>query len=280
MQLRFPRIRDAKDHILTACILLLSVSLMIARNQDGLHTLRTASITIFSYLEEPLSSIRIYRKALKTNADLRRQNILLLDELSRRRAAAQELKKLRQLLEFEKTYDLPLQPVKIVGKELTGIHNYLTVDSGTKNGVKRGMPLVTENGLAGKVIFVSKQYAQIMPYASTLFRVSAQIQESRAYGIVSWDGETINSLTMQYVPQTVDADSGQIVVTSGFSNEFPPNIPIGTIEKTVHQTGSNTQFIYLKPLVDLSTTAEGFIIKFEPDSARRSLNNEYQESFN
>lgn len=279
MQLRFPRIRDAKDHIITACILLLSVSLMIARNREGLHTLRTFSITIFSYLEEPLSSVRIYRKALKTNADLRRQNILLLDELSRRRAAAEELKNLRELLDFRKSYDLPLQPVKIVGKELTGIHNYLTVDSGTQHGIKQGMPLVTENGLAGKVIFTNKRYSQVMPFASTLFRVSAKIQQSRAYGIVSWDGENINSLTMRYVPQTIQADSGQIVVTSGFSNEFPPNIPLGTITKTVHQTGSNTQIIYLEPMVQLSTIAEGFVVKFEPDSTRGLLKEQYLDSF-
>jgi len=279
MRLQVPQLSDVRDHIITGLILLLSVGVMVARHRGGLDTLRSVSITAFSYLEEPLSSIRIYRKALKTNADLRRQNVLLLDELSRYRSLARQNEKLRELLDFKKNYDLPLKPVQVVGKEIVGLHNSLTIDAGTKSGVKQGMPMITENGLVGKVIFATNSYAQVMPYSSTLFRVSAQIQGSRAYGIISWSGEKTGELLLEYIPQTISASPGQIVETSGYSNEFPPNIPIGKIISVQPQQGRSTQLIHVSPNVNLHTIAEGLIVQFQPDSSTTKLSKKFNSTF-
>ncbi|HKK45735.1 MAG TPA: hypothetical protein VJ964_09450, partial [Balneolaceae bacterium] len=106
MRIRLPRIADAKDHILTAVLLVIATALMIGRYQGGLNNLRKVSITFFSYLEEPLSNVRVYRQALKTNTYLRKQNILLLDELSRLRAAGQRNKELRKMLQFSRESQL------------------------------------------------------------------------------------------------------------------------------------------------------------------------------
>src|SRR5680860_1326228 len=100
------RISEAKDYILTALFLFFATALLICRNQGGIDNLRKVSITLFSYLEEPLSNIRIYRQALKTNTDLRKQNILLLDDLNRLRSAKQQNEALRNLLQFSRTSNL------------------------------------------------------------------------------------------------------------------------------------------------------------------------------
>ncbi|MDZ7690017.1 MAG: rod shape-determining protein MreC [Balneolaceae bacterium] len=189
MRFRLPRIADAKDHLITAVLLVLSLVLMMERHQGGVDNLRKASITLFSYLEEPLSHIRVYRQALKTNTHLRKQNVLLLDELSRLRAAGQENQQLRELLQLKEESELQLYPVRIVGKELNEINNSITVDAGTNQGIEAGMPMVSANGLVGRVIFPASNYAQVMPLYNSLFRVSAKLQKSGAYGIVSWEGE-------------------------------------------------------------------------------------------
>jgi len=280
MQIRLPRIADAKDHIITAILLVIAVALMIGRYQGGLNNLRKVSITLFSYLEEPLSNVRVYRQALKTNTYLRKQNILLLDELSRLRAAGQRNEELRAMLQFTRTSDLSLYPVQIVGKELnqvSQVSNSLTVDAGTEENIKSGMPMVTANGLAGKVILTAPGYAQVMPFFNTLFRVSAKLEQSNAYGIVSWDGKTIKELQLKYIPQTVQVDTGEVVVTSGYSNQFPPDIPIGKVIRAEPQEGKETQIVYVKPFVNLYEIAEGFIVKFEPDTTIQNLKQNYED---
>lgn len=277
MRFRLPRIADAKDHIITALLLTIAISLMIGRYQDGLNNLRKVSITLFSYLEEPLSNVRVYRQALKTNTYLREQNVLLLDELSRLRAVEQRNKQLREMLQFSAESELSLYPVQVVGKELNQVINSLTVDAGSEQGITNGMPMVSSEGLVGKVIVTADGYSQIMPYLSPVFRVSAKLQQSNAYGIVSWNGKSIEELQLNYVPQTIPVDSGEVVVTSGLSNQYPPDIPIGKVIRTESQEGKETQVVHIEPFVNLFEIAEGFITKFEPDTTIQNLNQEYQD---
>ncbi|HET6527514.1 MAG TPA: rod shape-determining protein MreC [Balneolaceae bacterium] len=277
MRFRFPRIIDAKDHIITAVLLVVAVALMVGRYQGGLTNLRKVSITLFSYLEEPLSNVRVYRQALKTNTYLRKQNVLLLDELSRLRAAAHRNEVLREMLKFSSKSELTLYPVQIVGKEFNQVTNSLTVDAGSEEGIKKGMPMVTADGLAGKVILTANGYSKVMPFSSTLFRVSAKLQKSNAFGIISWDGSSIQELQLKYIPQTTNVEVGEIVVTSGYSNQFPPNIPIGEVIRTVPEKGKETQTVYVDPFVNLYEIAEGFIVKFEPDTTIQELNQKYDK---
>ena len=277
MRFQFPRIADAKDHIITGLLLTIAVALMIGRYQGGLNNLRQVSITLFSYLEEPLSSVRVYRQALQTNTYLRKQNVLLLDELSRLRAAEQRNEELRELLQFSRQSELSLYPVQIVGKELNQVTNSLTVDAGSAQGIEKGMPMVSSEGLVGKVIVTADGYSQLMPYLNKLFRVSAKLQQSNAYGIVSWDGQQIDELQLNHIPQTVEVDTGETVVTSGLSNQYPPDIPIGKVVRTTPQEGKDTQIVQIQPFVNLYEIAEGFIVKFQPDTTIQNLNQQYDD---
>lgn len=273
------RLADAKDYIITALILLFATALMVSRHDGGLQNARKISVTVLSYLEQPLSNIRIYRQALTTNTYLQRQNILLQDELSRLRSADQQNQILRELLNLRDESEHPLIPVQIVAKDLRGLNNSLTVSAGTDDGIKQGMPLMNSDGLVGQVNFTAKNYSQVLPFSNSLFRVSARIQSSRAYGIVSWDGDSENELILQYVPQTIPVNVGQVVETSGASNQFPAGIPIGEITAVEPGRGVETQTIYLRAYADLFTLSEAFVVAFEPDTTINQLINQQEELF-
>lgn len=277
MQFGFSRITEAKDYILAAVLLILSASLLVGRSQGGLNSLRKISVTIYSYLEEPLSSIRVYRQALKTNTDLRRQNITLLDELNRLRSAKQRTDELRDLLNFSRESNLTLYPVQIVAKELNNANNTLTVDAGSKQGITQGMPMVSAHGLVGKVVLTAANFSQVMPFYNTLFRASAKLQKSNAYGIISWGGGDL--LELNYIPQTIDVNPGEAVLTSGYSNQFPANIPIGEVVRTEPNKGKDTQRIFVRPFAELYTIAEGFIVTTPPDTAIKNLKENYRQLF-
>ena len=279
MRLRSLKLSDAKDYIITALLLIFAFALAISRHQGGIDSLRTVSVTSLSLLEEPLANIRIYRQALNTNTYLQRQNILLQDELSRLRAIEQENEELRNLLGYQNRSEFELQPVLIVSKQLNGLNNTLTIDSGTNDGLKKNMPLVSSDGLIGKIVLTSKYYSQVMPYYNSLFRVSARIQENQANGIVSWTSERYGELVMDFVPKTVPVDSGFVIETSGSSNQFPEGIPIGRVIRAEPEQGRQTQRIFIEPYTSLTDLAQGFIIKFEPDSNLTVLKEMYNQLF-
>lgn len=279
MRFQFSRISEAKDYILTALLLLFAITLLIGRNQGGIDNLRKISVTIFSYVEEPLSNIRLYRQALRTNTDLRKQNVQLLDELNRLRSVRQRNDELMALLELGRSSDFNLYPAQIVGKELNQVNNVLTIDAGSNNGIQEGMPFISANGLVGKVVLTSPRFAQVMPHFNTLFRVSAKLQNTNAYGIVSWDGPNAQELKLNYIPQTIAVETGETVVTSGYSNQYPPNIAIGEVIRSEPNEGRNTQNIFLRPATNLFTVAEGFVITTPPDTAVNKINEAYRGMF-
>lgn len=280
MPILFSKIEDAKDHILTGVLLVIAIILIVSRHDGGLQNTRLIAITTMSYLEQPLSAIRVYRTALQTNRELHRENIILLDELSRLRSTADQNEELKRLLHFQSTYLGPgdLIPVIVVAKNLTGYRNSVTINAGSNAGIKVGMPVVNANGLIGRVILSTNNFSQVMPMQNTLFRTSANVQGIRAYGIISWTGIG-NELILNYVPKTIQVENGSIIETSNFSNQFPPNIPIGTVIRSEPETGRDTQRIFVDPFVELNTLAEAFVIKFEVDSTIDSLKTNYENLF-
>lgn len=260
-------------------VLLFALILVFTRSQDGLNKLRTITVTTASILEEPVSNFRIYRNAIKTNAYLQQQNILLQDELSRLRSIEKENQQLKSLLDLETSSTLPLRITRIVTKQLNTLNNSLSVNVGRKDGIQRGMPLINSDGLIGKVILVANNYSQIMPLSHPLFRISAQLQGGKANGIITWDISSPSYLIMEFVPKTVPIDTGMVVQTSGLGNEFPAGIPIGEVIDYRSQKGTNTQQLIIKPFNKLSEVSEGFIVLFSSDTNLVQLNNDFNLLF-
>lgn len=273
------RINDVQDYIIAAFFLLISIGLMVSRHDGGLQNMRKVSVTVLSFLEQPLSQVRVYRQAISTNTYLHRQNILLQDELSRLRSAEQQNEILRNLLNIRETSTVPLIPVSIVSKDLISVNSSMTISAGISDSVKVGMPVIDSNGLVGQVIITDQHFSQVLPYSNSMFRVSGQIENSRAYGIVTWSGESNRELIMQFVPETIEVTAGQIVSTSSYSNQYPPGIPIGEVTRVEKGQGIETQTIYLRAYSDLFTLAEAFVMDFTPDTTIINLNESQRELF-
>lgn len=279
MRFRIFKVTDAQDYIITSLLLVFALAIMVQRHQGGIRSLRQISVATISIMEEPLSGVRLYRQALNTNEYLQQQNILLQDELSRLRSLEQENQELRAMLALRDSSEIVLHPARVITKDLNGFNNFLTIDAGSSDSLRIGMPLVTSDGLAGRIVLTGSKYSQVMPYYNSLFRVSARVQRNQALGIVSWSGEMYGDLVMNYVPRTVEVDSGDVIETSGYGNQFPSGVPIGTVVRTIDEPGKETQIIYLRPYVDLSELTRGFVMLFEPDTAVTDLNENYEAMF-
>ena len=273
------RLIEAKDTILAAILLVFALFLMAERTDGGLNNLRTVSLSFISLVEQPLSNLRIYRNALETNRYLQRQNVLLQDELNRLRSAESEIRSLRSLLGLREDSSSELIPAQVTGHHLTGLNNFLTLDAGAAQGIQDGMPVVSSNGLVGTVILTGSDVAQVMPYASTLFRVSARVEGSRAYGIARWSQQEQNLIYLDHIPKTIVIPLGETVVTSGMGNRYPAGITIGEVIGTEPEPGKDTQRVYVQSLTELRTLTELFVIPFLPDPETEWLQ-ERQEAMN
>lgn len=279
MRFSFNNFDTIRDPLLTLGMLALALLLIIARQDDAFQNTRKATVALVNIIEAPLSSARVYRSALQTNTALEQRTILLQDELSRLRSLREENRVLRELLELQGSSEYDMQPVRIVGKDLTGINNNLTINAGTEHGIKVGMPVVNHEGLIGTIILAGKRHSRVLPLFSLPFRASVTIQGSRAHGILSWESRNMTELVVRFVPQTIAVEQGMEVYTSGLSNQFPEGIPVGHVVSTAQEPGRETQLIYIRPHVEFSKLAEAHVLLYEPEPEAIELEQMWEEMF-
>ena len=203
------------------------------------------------------------------NRVLREQNLVLTEELVRLREARLENTRLHQLLELKKQSPFTYVGANVVGKTMGLLYNTITLDVGEKDGVKTNMPIVTDGGLVGRVTVTSDGYAVGQILWNRDFRASAKVERGRVDGILLWEGG--DYLTLKNVAKTLDLQTGDLVVTSEYSNMFPAGIKIGVVHSTQQVPGALFQTIDIIPTADLSRVEHAFVILTTPDSTRATL---------
>lgn len=273
------RVYDAlsmfKEYVLFGTLLFASVGLLVQNDSSQIRALRSFSLATVGFLQETFSFIPNFFDLQRENKVLRELNLSLTDEVSRLREGRLENLRLRRLLDLKERGEYRYLSANVIGKTLQLLRNTVTLDLGESDGVKVNMPVVTDRGLAGRVIATSSNYAIAQLLLNKDLRVSAKIQRSRSDGIIRWEGGS--SLILQDVVKTSDVQPGDVVLTSEYSSLFPPGIKIGIVSSTRQVPGSLFQAIEVVPSVDFSRLEEVFVVPVVPDSNRIVIERRFHE---
>jgi rod shape-determining protein MreC len=139
------------------------------------------------------------------------------------------------------------RPAKIVSNTATLQNNYITIERGTNQGVRRDMGVISSTGIVGTVVDVSANYAVIMSLLHRQNRVSAKMKKTGETGTIQWDGETPFFVTMINVPRSAPVAVGDSIVTSQYSYLFPQGIMVGTVAAILEDKTSNFFTLKVKP---------------------------------
>ncbi|MCD8208661.1 MAG: rod shape-determining protein MreC [Bacteroidales bacterium] len=132
-------------------------------------------------------------------------------------------------------------PAKIRKVSTNRQHNYLILDKGSDDGVRPLSGVVTEIGVLGVVDAVSRHYCYARSIRNPDMEVSARLGMSGPLGTLSWDGLSNDRAILNGIPRHIEVAKGDTVFTSGYSNIFPADIPLGTVASAGE--GSGTHYI-------------------------------------
>jgi rod shape-determining protein MreC len=256
-------------------LLAVSVSLLALNDDSQIRNIRSVAVVSVGTLQDALGIIPNYFDLRRENHVLRELNLTLADEVNRLREARLENLRLRQLLGLKERGEFGFVAANIIGKNLQLLRNTVTLDAGERNGLRADMPIVTENGLAGKIVATSGRFAVAQILYNKDIRVSAKIERSRVDGIIRWEGGS--ALALQDVAKSLDVRAGDVVITSEYSSFFPPGIRIGVVASARGAEGSLFQSVEVRPAVDFSRLEEVFVITSMPDSERIALEHRTRE---
>lgn len=258
-----------KEYFLLIFYVLISMFLLALGDSPQVRMIRSLTVATIGFAEDAVGFIPNYFILRSENKILREQNVTLSEELIRLREAKLENLRLHRLLALKDQSPFTYISANVVGRTMNLLQNTVTIDAGESDGVKPNMPIVTDAGLVGRVTSTSSGYAVGQILWDKDFRASAKVERARVDGIILWEGG--EQLSLKNVAKTLDVQVGDMVITSEYSNLFPPGIKIGIVSKTSQIPGALFQTIQVTPSVDLARLEQVFVIAHTPDSARVAL---------
>ncbi|MFN3345618.1 MAG: rod shape-determining protein MreC [Chloroherpetonaceae bacterium] len=270
-------IYDFRQYILLIVFCLISLGLLVNRDTPALHAIRGASVELFGAIETPLKTWNRYFGLLDENAALLATNAELSAEVSRMRTAQVENEKLRQMLNCKAETPRKLHFAHVVDRTFHPERNLFMIDAGSQDGVEIGMAVLTDKGLAGRIILTSPHFAIVQPVINSDFKVSVVSEKTRLLGVVHWTGGDITEARLLHIPASRKVEIGEQLLTTEFSSFANANIVVGNIERAEVSSNDLFQRIRVRLSVDFSTLEHVFIDLTKPNVEQSQLRARYRE---
>jgi rod shape-determining protein MreC len=209
------------------------------------------------------------RNVRKENLRLKAEAAQMRLERAREQEDARQARRIQALLGFKEQWIDTTVAAQVIGTSGTENSRLLYLDKGAADGIKVDMPVITPDGVAGKILAVYGDHtSQMLMMNDPTSGVGATLVTSRLQGIVK--GTPTGEVTLNYIMGDESVQPGEVLVTSGGDRVFPRGLPVGKVAKV--SMGRNLFLdITLKPAVDLDRLEEVLVItsqkQREPDVA-------------
>lgn len=262
--------------VLVALLLVNFVFMAYNARTDDQIVVRSWAQALANFVQSPVSSIKSavsgffesfanMRTAVSEN-DLLRERVLQLETEAREtQNLTAENERLKALLDFKDVSKYRILPGRVIARDPSTWFDMATINRGSLDGVKLNMPVVTNEGLAGRVVAVSPITAQfiLLPDEKTAAAaVIGEIGSSNALGVVRGTGEK-GVLEMRYVPGYEKVEVGDTVFTSGQDGIFPAGLKIGEIVEVRSGSATVPHVIYIRPSVRMSALTEVAVLLYQ-----------------
>jgi rod shape-determining protein MreC len=264
-----------KRFLLTAALFLAAIGLVLLGQAGSLAPVQDLAYravsgaqsslsTAFYNVRDFLTAPRNLQELIQSNNQLEDRVAQLEAEVVTLREQAAEVDQLKALLGAASSAPENRYTVaKVIGRDSSPFLHYLILDQGSTAGIRRGMPVVNENGLVGRITEVSATASKLQLITDPDSVINARIQESRAEGVLV--GRATGELELVYLSQDITVNVGEIVVTSGLGGGFPPEILIGRVVSVHRRDYELYQTAIIEPRSDFSRMEMVLIItNFEP----------------
>jgi rod shape-determining protein MreC len=243
----------------------LALSMLFSYNRFHQTIYGMFSNEVAGNLNNRVNKVESFFTLSEQNQALRKQNAALLSylpsgsiipetsfQLVADTVKVDSLKSYRQYQYFD---------AKIISNSVFLQQNNMVLHRGSAQGIVPNMAVVGTDGLIGTVISVSENMSIVMSLLHRQSKVIAVLKKGSGLGEVSWDGKDPRFLLLSKIPKTIVVKKGDTVVSSPYSDKFPPGLPIGYVEKIDQDQETNTYKLKIRTAVDFYSVQHAYIVK-------------------
>jgi rod shape-determining protein MreC len=206
---------------------------------------------------------------------LEQYNLRLLEENERLRTQLATIEDTLKIKSFTDTssYDAGyiFRASEVINNNYAKVDNYLTLKSGSRDGIDRDMGVVTSKGIVGIIENVSPNYSTVISILNSNSRINAQLKKSNHFGSLVWNGEDPNVVQLTDVPSVAPISEGDTIITGGRSLIFPKGIPIGAIRNFSLDQSESYYNIDIQLFNDMTNIGYVYIIENTEKDEIRTL---------
>lgn len=227
---------------------------------EALRPFQQAASTVTKFLADSWQFFGDVRNVYNDNRELRAE----LDKYSgtdlRILEIQQENLRLRNLLQFQEAVDHHVLPAQVIGRNPSNWFHTLTIDKGEKHGIEVDMPVVTNQGLVGKVVQVEPSHSKVQLLISSSSGISAIVQRTRDNGVLIGLSNPIGYARITRLNQYADIQEGDVIISSPLTGIYPKGIAIGRVVEVYDDSVSLERSALVRPEVDFERLEEVLII--------------------
>ncbi|MBC7387104.1 MAG: rod shape-determining protein MreC [Cryobacterium sp.] len=192
------------------------------------------------------------------NARLFEENRKLLGQIANLNEAQNENTRLRSILNFQEKMKLETIVARVIAKDVSTEFRAVRLNRGELAGIKKGMAVITYEGVVGRVLRVTDHTADVVTILDLLSAVDTVIERSRSRGVV--EGLTDELCQLKFTLRTDDIQVGDTLLSSGLGGVFPRGVAVGSVSRVKKKQFGITQEVEVKPAVDFTKLEEVMIV--------------------
>lgn len=176
--------------------------------------------------------------------------------------------RLSELLQFKESSPFNMMSAQVIGRDPTGLFKSIIIDKGARSGVLMDMPVVSAQGVVGRVVSVSPNYSKVLLIIDPNSALDCINQATRDQGILR--GVSAETCELDFVLKTSSMNQGDILITSGMCGVFPKGLPVGEVARVSDRPGALFKDVEVHTMVDFNRLEEVLVIlKEDPSTDRR-----------
>ena len=257
-----------KEYIVLILLVITSLIILSQNKNQEVQKVRAIAFGSFAVVTSIVSDLFNTSNIKSENEELRRVNSELMLQISKLREYGILNEELRGLAGLKDTSAYPLIPATIVSKSLSRTNNTFTLNVGTEDSVKPGMPVINDQGIVGIVHSVSGDFAIVRTLENVDLKLTVKNERSRIHGIMRWDGEEHAIIN---VPETYDFKPGDRIITSEVSYLIPVPIPVGIVAEMRNVETEIFSRVKVTPFANLLNIENVFVLGIVQSKQKENL---------
>ena len=207
------------------------------------------------------TEVKDYFRLAQVNQTLSAENAALRQELQGLRAATDSVPAAYRFADSLEINKVIFRPAKVVNNSIRRVNNFITLDAGSRHGIKPGMGVITKQGVVGRVKAVSDRFATVTSLLHSQMLLSGKLKKDNTFGSISWNGSDYRTVQLNYIPLHIKVQKGDSVVTSGYTGVFPEGVLIGTVQEVARESDKNFYTIQVQLAADFAGLSYVYVLQ-------------------